>query len=97
MNPTTDTPTTFLAQTVPAAAPLPSKAASIRIATPVDILLSFGTAVSALTAARLLVLAGSAASIKVPEGSTHVALALASPSWPRGDRMVHLTATDGAA
>lgn len=97
MNPTTDTPTTFLAQAVPAAAPLPSKAASIRIATPVDILLSFGTAVSALTAAGLLVLGGTTGVIKVPEGSTHVALALASLSGPRGDRMVHLIASDGGA
>ena len=98
MNPTTDTTTTtFLAQAAPAAAPLPPQASTIRVATPVDIAVSFGTAVSALAAAGLLLHAGTAEAIKVPEGSTHVAVALATQTVPRWDRMVHLTVVDPAA
>lgn len=95
MNPTDST--TFLAQAVPAAALLPIKATAVRIATPVDIRVSFGTAAAALAAAGLLLLAGTAGAVKVPEGSTHVAVSLAALGTPPWDRTVHLTAADAAA
>lgn len=80
---------TFEVQAVPIAAPLPPKVATVQITSPVDLLVTFGSLVSALTAASFLVLAGTSEPMPVPEGAKFLGLAWAPPcNFDRKNRTV---------
>lgn len=84
---------TFEVQAVPIAAPLPPKVATVQITSPVDLLITFGTKLSALTAAGFLVLAGTSAPLPVPEGAKFLGLAWAPPcNFDRNNRTVKVCA-----
>lgn len=80
---------TFQVQAVPIAAPLPPKVATVQITSPVDLLITFGGRLSALTAAGFLVLAGSTAPLPVPEGAKFLGITWAPPcGFDRSNRTV---------
>lgn len=84
---------TFEVQAVPIAAPLPPKVATVQITSPVDLLITFGSLVSALTAAGVLVLAGSTAPLPVPEGAKFLGITWAPPcNFDRSNRTVKVCA-----
>lgn len=84
---------TFEVQAVPIAAPLPPKVATVQITSPVDLLITFGTKLSALTAAGFLVLAGASEPLPVPEGAKYLSLTWAPPcNFDRNNRTVKVCA-----